>query len=182
MKITKEVLLISIVLLVAFIYMQSSPCANKENYKRAPLSQLHRMKRSPVDQAFEGDGFSANPHYQANPTDELVPLDSTLGLDSAVDFYADQRRVNAGGAFDVFEPGYTGRGAGTTFLPNDSKTRTDMVDAGDMAVHRFLINSAVGGYAVSPSASPTIGDLSPGPRYGEGLYHDSYHTNDPLGN
>jgi len=182
MVITNEVLILSVLLVLAFLFVWSQctlSCKNfqAEGYKRASLSQTGPMNRSPVTTAFRGDGMSENPHYQADPSDRLVPLEY-----GGVDFYAGERRVAAGLAHRELAEDYKGRGKKATHLINDSKTRQDMVDAGDIGWHR-LLNNMVTTHAEYPGAPRTVADLATaGPEdYDQGLYSPSYHQ-DHIGN
>ena len=176
----REILIVCIILIAAILYVWgkcSLSCGSYEGYKRASLSQSGPMKRSPVTTAFMGDGMSENPHYQADPSDELVPLEY-----GGVDLYAGQRNVAAGNAHVELDEDYAGRGMGSTYLPNDHKTRQDMVDSGDMGWHR-LLNNMVSDHQPSESSQVMVADLATaGPAdYNQGLYSPSYH-NDHIGN
>ena len=178
----REVLILSIILLVGFLFMWSRcslSCKNSEveQYKRSSLSEDGPMKRSPVNTAFRGDGMSANPHYQANPGDKLVPLEY-----GGVDLYQDERKLIAGQSHATLGECYQSRGEGT-HLVNDSRTRADMIDSGEMGWHRTLNNMTNSGHARSDVAHYFESDFATaGPMdYNQGLYHPSFH-NDHVGN
>lgn len=178
-----QVVILSILLLVGFLFMWSR-CAlsckksAQEMYQRRSLTQssFGAIGRTPVDTAFKGDGMEHNPHYMGSPTDKLVPLEY------GGDFYKDSRKSASGQMFDELDEGYRAHDFEGTHLINDSKTRADMIDSGDMGWWRVLSSMKTNLHAQDPAAGPVEGDFAVSPSdYSQGLYHPSYHR-DHIGN
>lgn len=138
-------ILVVIVIAAAVAYFVYSNCdlscaKTSEAYNRTPLSGFGVLKRTPAGYAFQGDGMTNNPHYQADPEDRYVPLEfggmnpykrvvndlkpalTRDGLESCLH----GERCNEDGAFII----------------NDSKTRRDMAESGDMGWYRIMNNMA----------------------------------------
>jgi len=142
MKISGTVLILCIIVIVAIIFLVggcSLKCSMKEGYKRSCLgNDCYGLQRTPVDYAFKHPhGWQRNPHWQANPADEHQPLDY-----GPIDFYSDQRRLNAnnGVLFQQYRNDWKGCGKDTVYLTNDEKNRFDLTNIGDQGARVQLDN------------------------------------------
>jgi hypothetical protein len=134
---------------------------NSENYTRTPLSgdTTAHFVRTPVDYAprysdaiFGPAAWQKNPHWKANPRDERQPL----GF-GPIDFYADERKLADGTLYQEFDNNYVG-GTGEPFIPNDQKTRSLLVEVGDIGPRRVLDNVPARGWPHDPHLLPAQTD------------------------
>ena len=142
-KISVSVLILLVILLIIILFLVGKcgiVCGNKkvqENYKRSCLAQgTCDFHRTPVDYVQKNcKGLMNDPHWIANPANKYQPLE--LGT---VDMWADSRRLNKnnGLLFQEFSQNFPGCGSGPVYLPNDEKTRFDLVNLGDLDYVREL--------------------------------------------
>lgn len=112
---------VAAVAVVAIIMYMKKP--TQEGYNNQPLSGMNYMRRTPVTYALKTDGMSENPHYRADTGDKLVPLEY-----STINFW------------DPSPHKYPPPVRRATEIANDSKTRLDLIESGDMGWYRFLYN------------------------------------------
>lgn len=172
-------IILGILIVCFFIWNKCSlTCGSKEGFKQPVLSQEgDYMKQSPVDYVYKGNGMDANPHYLADPSDRLVPLEY-----GGVDFYKDDRKVIDGTIFDSIGPCYMEHGDGEKYLVNNSRTRADMIDSGDMDWYRTLSN-VTSHHAFTVGVPPVESDFvnnDPMKNF-RGIYDPVYHL-DAIGN
>lgn len=169
-----------LILLLVVVCFWNKGCYNSpttEYYKRKTLSEDGPMKRSPVTTAFQGDGMSGNPHHQSDPTDKLVPLEY------GGDLYKPGRKLLAGQMYAELDECYRlGESNDNLMLINDNKTRSDMVSSGDMGWHRVLHNTPTELHVLDPAAGPVEADLVKINVDHQGLYYNSFHSKDGIGN
>lgn len=124
-----------VILIVVFLVLIFSKC-NKSNYTRTCLSDstncLGGPLRTPVDYMSLP---RANPHFVANPWDRRQPLEQ-----GPVDFWPDLRKLENGTLFDQYGNYGMGCGNGQPFYPNDTKTRSLVVELGDLNIRRMMDN------------------------------------------
>jgi len=149
-----------------------------EGYIKIPLSSQALLKRTPVTFAYQGDGMTLNPHYIADPSDRLVPLEY-----GGQDFY--KRYVNVKNRpthqYGGCRKGNCAPGLDSELM-NDSKTRLDMIESGDMDMHRLLNNIDMsGGYGIVGGRPYDVDAMRVDPNE-HPLYADKYHYDTLLGN
>jgi hypothetical protein len=124
-------------------------CKKSEGYTRTPLSTdtSAYFVRTPVDYGNQIPPMSkgklawqTNPHWMAFPGDEEQPLEY-----GPIDFYKDERKLANGSLFEEFGNNYVG-GTGTPYVPNDEKTRSLLVEMGEMNPRRLLDSVAAAGW------------------------------------
>lgn len=169
---------IAVIVIIVIFFSRCSISCGSEDYKRMVLTEDGYMKRSPVKTAFKGDGMTGNPHFDTDPSDELVPLEY-----GTVDFYKDDRKLMAGRMHEDISECYRYRDFEQTFLPNDERTRADLIHAGDMGIYRAMESMETSRHAKSRAAECVESDLATsGPAdFEKTLYHPFYH-NDHIGN
>ncbi len=174
MAISKKILIIGGVLLLVsavavFLYFKNKP--STEAYQVPTLSMTGPMKQTPVGYAYQGNGVEENPSYQSDPTDRNVPLEV-----GGVDFYKDTRNLYDGRSFEEFEVNYGGPGK-DLHLVNNSQTRGDLVDAGDITWFNILNNMVGDNHATADFPIKTEVDLidPQAVDYSGGLYSPAYH-------
>ena len=136
--------LIVAAILAVVVYMVYSNCTidcrkTLEGYNRTPFSSTGGvMKRTPSPYAFQGDGVTNNPHYQADPQDRLVPL-TFGGLNPYKRVVNDLKPALTRDGLESCKRGELCDDSGS-FVINDSKTRRDMAESGDMGWYRIMTN------------------------------------------
>lgn len=128
----QPIVLILIVLVVIGVFLLISNCS-KSHYTRTCLSDsqgacLGGPIRTQVDYMSDP---TCNPHYDAFPGDRRQPLEQ-----GPVDFWPNLRRLDNGTLFDDSK----GCGNGRPFYPNDTKTRSLLVELGDLNLRRMMDN------------------------------------------
>lgn len=154
----KEIIttIVCVSLVAALVYLVYYNCQIKcevssgtEGYTRTPLSSIGDFHRSPVTYAFRGNGFDENPHYQADPQDRLVPAE--LGgvnpynreftpLEPLGRYTTDAKECQWVSILDEWRYVCGKTDADGAYVVNDTKTRRDLIDAGDMQWYRTLNN------------------------------------------
>lgn len=123
-----------------FVYNNCTmDCAKtSEGYNRTPLSGFGVLKRTPAGYAFQGDGMTNNPHYHADPQDRYVPLEFG-GMNP---YKRVVNNLKPALTRDGLESCKHGEGCDESgsFIVNDSKTRRDMAESGDMGWYRIMTN------------------------------------------
>ena len=158
---TAVILVLVLVGLILFVVAGCNVKCGKtsEGFTRTPLTvdNSARFVRTPVDFAMEisdncgcpsSGGWQKNPHWMAYPGDEAQPLE-----DGPIDFYKDERKLAEGRLFEEFGDNYVG-GTGEPYIVNDSKTRSLLVEVGDLTTRRVLDNIPAAGW-------PRRSDLAP---------------------
>lgn len=134
MKLTNTHIVIigAILLLVAIVaYKEYS---SKENYIRSSVYGNCTFTRSPVDYAFKESSLKSWPHIVGDNTTYYQPAEH------GIDFYPYTRKMNATGGVmgQELTNNYKGHGDGEMHIPNDSKTRFDLTNVGDVGARRVL--------------------------------------------
>jgi len=137
---TNYLLLLLLALVVVFVFfkMCTVKCKmpHREGYIRSTLGNVCQgLQRTPVDYAMKlTDGWQRNPHWQVNPSVEYQPLEF-----GPIDFYKDTRRLNKyGHLFQQYDQNWMGCGKELTYLRDDEKNRSDLVNVGDVGVARQM--------------------------------------------
>ena len=159
-----EKLLLCAAAVVAIIVICMYMHHTKEGYNNQPLSGMNYMRRTPVTYALKTNGMSENPHYRADTGDKLVPLEY-----STINFW------------DPSPHKYPPPVRRATEIANDSKTRLDLVEAGDMGWYRYLWNIPQSDYP-APLGTVYEADAVDIDKTRQPLYDPSFHYDDILGN
>lgn len=168
----KQIVFLSIVLILFLVLFLCAGKSQKDNYTRTCLTDTisSRFSRTPVDYAMKDVvlddgilGWQHNPHWKANPHDETQPLDF-----GPIDFYPDERKIWNNTIYKQYDNNASGCGNGDTFLVNDNKTRTLLREVGDEGLRMQLDNmtGSEHGFALFPPHTE-LEDSRPDP------YHQS---------
>jgi hypothetical protein len=156
-----KILIISIIVVGLLIVILKNP---KEGYTSNSLTGINPLKRTPVTYAFLGDGISENPHFLAQKSNKLVPLEYGL-----VDFWKDESLPPPLHRKDAVS------------LVNDGKYRLDLVESGDIGMHRYFNNIEHSTHP-DPTGRPYDVDAAYADCNEEPLYYPPYHYDQLLGN
>lgn len=133
MKLKTRSLLIIAVVLALVVALAVFLLRKREGYTHSILGQQCAMSRSPVDYISDP---KMNPHYQADPGAWRQPLEHGVDVHRE---YRDNPNLDA-----QYRGDWQGAGNGMGSLTNDSKTRFDLTNAGNLQAVRDMDGVDIG--------------------------------------